>query len=200
MLRGLVQAAQAEAGADEQRDRQRHLRRHQRAAQADDGRSARPAEPESRSVVATSAGAAWAAGASANSSTVPIAMAAVNHTHASHRRLTPDESAAPTAAQIRSAGRTSICSATRAAAAPSAGEDDAFDEQLLHDAPAAGAHRQSDRDLALPRRGARQQQAGEVRARDQQHHAGDRGQDQQHRPQHAMPPSGELSSGNTAAR
>ena len=63
-------------------------------------------------------------------------------------------------------------------------EHDAFDQQLLHDPPAAGAHRQPNRNLALARRCAREQQAREVGAGDQQHHGRHRHQDQQHRPQH----------------
>ncbi len=48
------------------------------------------------------------------------------------------------------------------------GEQEAFDQQLLHETASAGAKRQTHADLARPRGAARQQHAGDVRARDQQ--------------------------------
>ena len=56
-------------------------------------------------------------------------------------------------------------------APPSSDEQHALGEQLPDEPAAAGAERQADRDLAPARRGARQQQVGDVRARDQQHGA-----------------------------
>ncbi len=50
-------------------------------------------------------------------------------------------------------------------------EQRAFDEQLLNQPAAAGADGEAHADLAPARRGARQQHAGDVRARDQQHEA-----------------------------
>ena len=48
-------------------------------------------------------------------------------------------------------------------------EHDALGDQLANDAPAVAADRGAHRQLALARRGAHQQQVGDVRARDQQH-------------------------------
>ena len=53
------------------------------------------------------------------------------------------------------------------------GEQHALDEQLLDDAAAGRAEREADRNLLLPRSGARDQQARDVRTRDQQHPADD---------------------------
>lgn len=47
-------------------------------------------------------------------------------------------------------------------------EQDAFGEQLAHDARAARAERHADRDLALARGAARDQQIGDVRARNEE--------------------------------
>ena len=62
-------------------------------------------------------------------------------------------------------------------------EHDALGEQLLHQAAAAGAERGSHRELAAPRRAAGDQQAGDVRARDQQHKS-DRAEQHEHRRAH----------------
>ena len=56
-------------------------------------------------------------------------------------------------------------------------KQDAFREQLSQQPAAAGAHRQADSDLPLPRRGARQQQVRDVRAGHQQHEADHHHQD-----------------------
>jgi hypothetical protein len=48
-------------------------------------------------------------------------------------------------------------------------QDDALGDQLTNDAPAVAADGGTDRELALARRGAHQQQVGDIRARDQQH-------------------------------
>ena len=48
-------------------------------------------------------------------------------------------------------------------------EAQAFGQQLPDQAAAARAERQAHRHLAVPRRGARQQQVAEIRARDEQH-------------------------------
>ena len=58
-------------------------------------------------------------------------------------------------------------------------EQQALDDQLPDNAPASGAQRQSNRDLALTRRSAGEQQVRDIRARDQEH-APDRGKQHQH--------------------
>jgi hypothetical protein len=50
-------------------------------------------------------------------------------------------------------------------------EQHAFDQQLPDDAPARGAHRNADRDLARPRGRSREEEVCDVRARDEQHEA-----------------------------
>ena len=55
----------------------------------------------------------------------------------------------------------------------------ALDHELTHDASAARADSQSDRDLTLPCGCAGQQQAGDVRGRDEQHEHRDRHQQEQ---------------------
>ncbi len=57
-------------------------------------------------------------------------------------------------------------------------EQQALGEKLRDDAAALGAEREADADFLAPAREAREQQVGDVRARDQQHR-GDR--DEQHR-------------------
>ena len=54
-----------------------------------------------------------------------------------------------------------------------AGEQQALHQKLAYDAEASGAEGQPDCDLPLPCGRARDQQAGDVGARDQQHAAGD---------------------------
>ena len=58
-------------------------------------------------------------------------------------------------------------------AAPTSGEQQALDQQLTDDAAAAGADGEPHRHFSLPRRRAREQQAGDVRARNQQHEPDD---------------------------
>ena len=48
-------------------------------------------------------------------------------------------------------------------------EEDALDQRLRHDLPARRADREPDRRLRPPRHGAREQQVGDVGARDEQH-------------------------------
>ncbi len=59
----------------------------------------------------------------------------------------------------------------RPAIPPHTGEHQAFDEQLAHDRASIAADREPRRNLARAPAGARQQQAGQVHAGDQQHHA-----------------------------
>ena len=59
------------------------------------------------------------------------------------------------------------------------GKHQAFHQQLPDQAPAAGAQGEPHRDLLLPRRCARDQQVGQVRAGDQQNQRDDRHQGQQ---------------------
>ena len=61
-------------------------------------------------------------------------------------------------------------------------EHHAFDQQLLDQPAAAGAERRADAELALPSRGARQHQVGDVRARDHQHDRHRAHHRQQHEP------------------
>ena len=65
---------------------------------------------------------------------------------------------------------------------PTSAERHALHQQLAGDPSRAGAERRAHRELLLPRLGADQQQVGDVRARDEQHHA-----DRAHQhPQHAL--------------
>ena len=73
---------------------------------------------------------------------------------------------------------------------PIAREQNALGEQLPDQPAAAGAEREPHRELALPRRGPRQQQVGDVRAGDQQHRA--HRPAEQHRDRaHLLPLTGE---------
>ena len=145
----------------------------------------RPAAPGSRSVVATSAGAACAAGASANSSTVPIATIAGEPHHASRRPPRRGESAAPMAAQIRSAVPTSIATrpAPPRAPRPASTMPSTSNCCTMRHRPAP-----IDSRMAISRWRA-EARASNSPARFAQvissTTAGDRHQDQQHRPQHA---------------
>ena len=58
-------------------------------------------------------------------------------------------------------------------------QDDAFGQQLTYQPAAAGANREPHSHLVLPRRGARQQQVGNIGAADEQHDADDRHHDHQ---------------------
>ena len=86
----------------------------------------------------------------------------------------------PTSATARSNSRVPTIAMPRPMTPPAAAEQQALDQQLPHDAPARGAHRVAHRDLARPRRRARQQQVGDVGARDQQHEADRAHQRQEH--------------------
>src|SRR5262245_25987943 len=86
---------------------------------------------------------------------------------------------------VRADGQNQIDSPPRQrhAESPSShGQQYALSQQLPHDAPSAGAHRHTHGDFSLPRRSARQQQVGHVRAGDQQHASDGAQQDQQRRP------------------
>jgi hypothetical protein len=61
-------------------------------------------------------------------------------------------------------------------------EQHTFGQQLLHDAPAAGAERSTQRDLLGPAVGAHQQQVGQVGAGDEQHQRDGAEQHQQRQP------------------
>ena len=76
---------------------------------------------------------------------------------------------------------------------------DALGEQLPDDAQRPAAHRHAQRDLLLPRRRPRQQQVGDVRARDQQHT--EAGGEQERRARDATAPTIRSCSGiSTAGR
>ena len=65
--------------------------------------------------------------------------------------------------------RTSHHASPKPSALPATANDGAFSKQLPHDPRATCADRRPNRQLALPRHAAGQQQAGNVRARNQQH-------------------------------
>ena len=67
---------------------------------------------------------------------------------------------------------------TSPSAPPASASTHAFDEELRDDAAAAGAEGDAHGDLALTRQRARQQQVGDVRARDQQDEADGAGENQ----------------------
>ena len=66
--------------------------------------------------------------------------------------------------------------------APEQREHDALGQQLSHDPPSPRAQGRADADFPLPRRGASEQQIGDVHASDEQHAARRAEQDQQRRP------------------
>ena len=94
--------------------------------------------------------------ASVNSSTSPVDRDLVEPRHARSRRAR----GSPAGSRRRQQ------QAERAAAER---QQDALGQQLADDAAAAGAERRADGDLPLPRQRPRQQQVGDVGARDQQH-------------------------------
>ena len=74
-------------------------------------------------------------------------------------------------------------------AAPTASDQQqAFDEQLAGNRSASAADRHTRRNLARPRRGAREQQAGDVRAADEQDDADGGPDDEQRLPQGGAAP------------
>ena len=97
------------------------------------------------------------------------------------RRTRARAAARPAAAAPPGTPATTAQARATPAAPPIDDEQHALGQQLPDDAPAAGAERQADRHLAAPRRGLRQQQVRDVRARDQQHGAHDAAE-QQRRP------------------
>ena len=62
---------------------------------------------------------------------------------------------------------------------PAEGEQDAFDERLRHDVARTGAHGQADRRLCPKRHGSGEEEIGDIRAGDEEHHAADAEQDVQ---------------------
>ena len=71
-------------------------------------------------------------------------------------------------------------------AAPAAGEQHAFAEQLADDPAPAGAHGQPEANFLLPGSRARQEQVGDIRARKQQQQARHDGQGRHERLQHVV--------------
>ena len=178
--RRVVQRAREEQRTEEQRDGQRDLRDDQRAAKrhrvaaggraaragAHDGRRGHPRAAQGRREAEEQAGRDAESGGEAEHPPVEperqrdrvVARFERRHQRPSHR---PGE-------QHREGG------ANR-------DEHQTLGQQLPHHASARGAEPEPDRDLALARAGARQQQVGEVRAGDHQDHAGDGEQEPQRR-------------------
>ena len=75
-----------------------------------------------------------------------------------------------------SSGAIDAVAISRPSGAAGERDDEALDQQLLDDAPPAGAEREADGNLALTRRGARDLQVGDVGAGNQQHAADQRHQ------------------------
>ena len=89
----------------------------------------------------------------------------------------------PRAARRRASRLFSTCTAQYATTIARHGagdrQDEALDQQLTDEPPAAGAERRADADLALARARAREEQIGDVRAGDEQHDR-DRAEQHQH--------------------
>ena len=124
---------------------------------------------------------ACSAGINPNTRLVTNAAPNVNHTTVASRRMS--------SMRGRSAGRAamSACVLQYASARPSVAADqaqqDRLGDELANQPRAARADRGAHRQLALPRRAARQQQVRDVGARDEQHQS-DRAEQHQQRPLH----------------
>ena len=111
---------------------------------------------------------------------------------AEHRRADPHEAASPTAQEGAQVGYGSGGDADRGRrderARRSARErqHQALGEELADDAQATGAERETNRDLALARKAAREREAGEVHARDEQHETHGPEQDERGAPQQGI--------------
>ena len=179
------EAADAQAGANEQGNRQGDLRGHERAAE-----TMAPKHPSCVSRVAERrremgrggqrgrSECEQEHGAYGNGCGEPQDLRVDGHVEFDRqlrRRREPDEQPhRPLEREHRAGGAET-------------GQHDALDEQLLDNAPAACTHGQTNGNLTLPRRGARQQEPRQIRARDQQHDDGDGHQNQQDGSEHADP-------------
>ena len=113
---------------------------------------------------------------------VASAMTIVNATPADRAR--PDRAAAPGCDRRRArAGRDGTAPRRQPGEAAGGREHQAFGEHLAHQPAALGAKRGAHADLALARGASRQQQVGDVDARDEQHERDRADQREQRRPQ-----------------
>ena len=177
-----AEAAEHQAGADQQHDRQRDL--------ADDERLADAAMPD--------------AGADLARAVLQRLLHAAARAFERRREAADDrgrerdrggEARAPDSSDARARDRRDStgliasssarphCATSRPSAPPSTHSTRLSVSSWRIDADAAGAERGANRDLALARRAARQQQVGDVRARDQQHEADRAGEHEQRRTQ-----------------
>ena len=125
------------------------------------------AGPTSFSEMLTTCSRRCSSGARPKSTPVTIEMASVN---SEHDRVERDLGRSRQALRIRRQQRAQAGEAERGAER-AAGErqHDPFGQELPQQPPASGAERRADRELPLPRLGARQQQVGEIGAGDEQH-------------------------------
>ena len=98
-------------------------------------------------------------------------------------QVTPDRDRRGSTGLIASSSASPHCATSRPRPPPSTHSTRLSVSSCRMTRIAAGAERAADRDLALARRAAREQQVGDVGARDQQHEADRAGQHEQRRPQ-----------------
>ena len=119
------------------------------------------------------------AGASPN--TMPVArQITAKYPNTAKSRLKTIQYGLPTSATAASNNRTPTAVEAQPEQPAKARQHDALDEELPHDSSAARAERRAHGHLARPVRGARQQQVGHVRARNQQDESDRAEQRQEH--------------------
>ena len=107
---------------------------------------------------------------------MPVTTVAANAAPATRRSIAVEMKGSSADTSSESSGAIEAVAISRPRAPPASAMTRALDQQLLDDAPPAGAEREADGDLALTRRGARDLQVGDVGAGNQQHAADQRHQ------------------------
>ncbi len=163
-----VEAAQEQAGADEQGERERHLGHDERAAQALAGR---PAGGPARAFFhhlgqVRPRGAQRREEAEEQPREEGQGQRETQDLRIDRGLGEPRHAARAERAQTRHAGP----GHEHTAAAANERQQQALDQQLPHEAPARRAERRPDGDLPPPHRRAREQQVRHVGARDEEHH------------------------------
>ena len=172
---------QEQSGRDQNQQREGDLRNHQHAAQAQAAKPVRRAASpvrDSLSAGIKSTRVDWSAGARPNSTPVSSESAATTASTCQFNSARRVKFSRPFASSRVRKRMPQTANATPSAP-PSRRQQDALGEQLADDPKPSGAQAQPHRHFALPGSRARQQQVGDVRARDGQDQADQRQQDVQ---------------------
>ena len=176
----LPEAAQHQAGGDQQHEGEGDLRDHQQAARAPRAEARRRARELSCFITSASSGRAVSAGSAPNSMPVSTETTSVKPSTVASM---PTSLARVVKRAVKATSRWSAAAARpRPISAAGDRQQRALGQQLAHEPAAPGAERRAHRELAAAPQHARQHQVRDVRAGDQQHAADGAQQHEQRRP------------------